>query len=388
VDRWRERDDAAADREHEQGAEDHEATATHVAEQARRHLENGLRQPVGAERESDEERRGAGESRSPGRHDRQRHVQAEHAQRVDAARPENGGELVAQEDGAGGCHVRIVTQAGRRALPGLRAAAMIRPNDRLLARVPRGVRRVSPRSAGPRHLLRSGRKPCVPPPVLPEDTYEQAYNAGVGSLHLTLISSFFAGQALGLQFSRQLAETGSTTLIGMLMTIAVVRALGPDLIGLVVAARLASGYTAEIGAMKSANQIDALVAFGTDPIRKLAVPRFVSLFVHAAGAGHPGRRGRDHGRRHHGALRGARFAQPVLAAGAAQPDVRYAPDRPGQAGGVRLPDLVGRVLEGLHDVGGTRGVGMSTTQSVTICSVMLLIMDFILTRVLFSILHW
>ena len=118
---------------------------------------------------------------------------------------------------------------------------------------------------------------CFRPPFYLRDTYEQAYHSGVGSLHLALISAFFAGQALGLQFSRQLAETGSTTLLGMLMTISVVRALGPDLIGLVVAARLASGFTAEIGAMKSANQIDALVAFGTDPIRKLAVPRFVAL---------------------------------------------------------------------------------------------------------------
>jgi hypothetical protein len=101
VDRRRDRDDAAADREHEQGAQDHEAPPAHVAEQARGHLEDRLRQPVGAEREPDEERRGAGKSRGPGRHDRQRHVEAEHAERIDAARPEDGNELVAQEDGAG-----------------------------------------------------------------------------------------------------------------------------------------------------------------------------------------------------------------------------------------------------------------------------------------------
>ena len=129
--------------------------------------------------------------------------------------------------------------------------------------------------------LFSGRvlRGCFRGPFYVRDIYEQGYVAGVGSLHLALISAFFAGQALGLQFSRQLAETGTTTLLGMLMTISVVRALGPDLIGLVVAARLASGYTAEIGAMKSANQIDALIAFGTDPVRKLAVPRVVSLFI-------------------------------------------------------------------------------------------------------------
>src|SRR5262245_47074655 len=71
-------------------------------------------------------------------------------------------------------------------------------------------------------------KSCFRRPFYLRDTYEQAYVAGVGSLHLALISSFFAGQALGLQFSRQLAETGTTTLLGTLMTISVVRALGPD----------------------------------------------------------------------------------------------------------------------------------------------------------------
>jgi len=226
------------------------------------------------------------------------------------------------------------------------------------------------------------------PPFYIRDTYEQAYNAGVGSLHLTLISSFFAGQALGLQFSRQLAETGSTTLIGMLMTIAVVRALGPDLIGLVVAARLASGYTAEIGAMKSANQIDALVAFGTDPIRKLAVPRFVSLFVMlpvlvvvgdaVALAG--------------GAIMAHFVAHVSL-------NLYWQQVQRNLTFGTLLIGLVKPAVfacmiswigcwKGFTTSGGTRGVGASTTASVTICSVMILILDFILTRVLFSILHW
>ena len=220
------------------------------------------------------------------------------------------------------------------------------------------------------------------------DTYEQAYNAGVGSLHLTLISSFFAGQALGLQFSRQLAESGSTTLIGMLMTIAVVRALGPDLIGLVVAARLASGYTAEIGAMKSANQIDALEAFGTDPIRKLAVPRFVSLFFmlpvlvilgDAVAIG--------------GGAIMAHFVAHVslnLYWQQVQRNLTFGTLLIGLVKPAVFACLISWVgcWKGFTTSGGTRGVGASTTQSVTICSVMLLIMDFILTRVLFSILHW
>ncbi len=226
------------------------------------------------------------------------------------------------------------------------------------------------------------------PPFYLRDVYEQAYHAGVGSLALALISAFFAGQALGLQFARQLSETGATTLLGMLMTISVVRALGPDLIGLVVAARLASGYTAEIGAMKSANQIDALTAFGTDPIRKLAVPRVVALFfmlpalvILADAVALLGGAVMAHFVAHislnlywQQVQRNLTFG--TILVGLVKPAVF-----------ALLISLIG-CWKGFTTSGGTRGVGMSTTQSVTICSVLILIFDFILTRVLFALLHW
>ncbi len=226
------------------------------------------------------------------------------------------------------------------------------------------------------------------PPYYFRDIYEQAYMAGVGSLHLALISAFFAGQALGLQFARQLSETGSTTLIGMLMTISVVRALGPDLIGLVVAARLASGYTAEIGAMKSANQIDAMIAFGTDPIRKLAVPRFVALFIMLpvlvilgdaiALAG--------------GAIMAHYVAHTSLTLywQQVQRNLTFGTILIGLTKPAVFACLISWIgcWKGFTTSGGTRGVGLSTTESVTLCSVLILIFDFVLTRVLFSILHW
>jgi phospholipid/cholesterol/gamma-HCH transport system permease protein len=229
---------------------------------------------------------------------------------------------------------------------------------------------------------------ALSPPFYFRDTYEQAYQAGVGSLHLTLISSFFAGQALGLQFARQLAETGSTTLIGTLMTIGVVRALGPDLIGLVVAARLASGYTAEIGAMKSANQIDALVAFGTDPVRKLAVPRFISLFIMLPALVIIG----DLVALIGGAIM-AHFVAHVslnLYWQQVQRSLTYGTILIGMVKPAVFACLISWIgcWKGFTTSGGTRGVGTSTTESVTIVSVLILIFDFILTRVLFSILHW
>lgn len=226
------------------------------------------------------------------------------------------------------------------------------------------------------------------PPIYWRDVYEQTYFAGVGSLPVVLISSFFAGQALSLQFARNLAEQGTVTLLGTLMTIAVVRALGPDLAGLVVAARLASGYTAEIGAMKSDDQVDALTAFGTDPVAKLAVPRLIGLV----------------------------FMLPILT---------FVADAVQLIGGavmakyvahvslslywsqVRTSMVYGTVLigtlkplvfafiitfvacwKGFRSSGGTRGVGRATTESVVIASVLLLIFDFVLTRVIFAALGW
>lgn len=220
------------------------------------------------------------------------------------------------------------------------------------------------------------------PPFYWRDTYEQAYLAGVGSLHLALISAFFAGQALGLQFSRQLAETGSTTLIGMLMTISVVRALGPDLIGLVVAARLASGYTAEIGAMKSANQIDALEAFGTDPIRKLAVPRFLSLFVMLPVLVILG----DFVALLGGALMAHFVAHTSLSLywQQVQRNLVYGTILIGMVKPAVFACLISWIgcWKGFTTSGGTRGVGLSTTESVTIVSVLILIFDFIMTSFL------
>ncbi len=238
--------------------------------------------------------------------------------------------------------------------------------------------------------LFSGRvmRSCFRGPFYVRDTYEQAYVAGVGSLHLALISSFFAGQALGLQFARQLAETGTTTLLGMLMTISVVRSLGPDLIGLVVAARLASGYTAEIGAMKSANQIDALVAFGTDPVRKLAVPRVIALFfmlpilvilgdlVALIGGAIMAKYVAHTSLTLYWSQVSRNLTFGTILIGLVKPAVF-----------ALLISLIG-CWKGFTSSGGTRGVGRSTTESVTIVSVMLLITDFMLTRVLFSILRW
>jgi len=108
---------------------------------------------------------------------------------------------------------------------------------------------------------------------------EQMYFLGVGSLFLVVLTGMFAGQAIALQFSIELADFGSKNYLGRVMAVAIIRELGPVLTALMVAARVSSGITAEIGAMKSSEQLDAMRAFGVEPIRKLAVPRFWALLV-------------------------------------------------------------------------------------------------------------
>ena len=103
------------------------------------------------------------------------------------------------------------------------------------------------------------------------ETREQMYLVGIGSLYLVVLTGIFAGQGFALAFSVELADFGAKNYLGRIMAIAIVRELGPVLTGLMIAARVAAGITAEIGAMKSSNQIDAMTSFGIDPIRKLAV---------------------------------------------------------------------------------------------------------------------
>ncbi len=111
------------------------------------------------------------------------------------------------------------------------------------------------------------------------ETMEQMYLIGVGSVFLVVLTGVFSGQGIALAFAQELATFGAKDYLGRIVAMAIVRELGPVLTGLMVAARVAAGITAEIGAMKSSNQIDAMVAFGIDPLKKIARPRLISLII-------------------------------------------------------------------------------------------------------------
>src|ERR1700679_835060 len=112
------------------------------------------------------------------------------------------------------------------------------------------------------------------------DVYTQMDSIGVGSMPIVVLTGFFTGCVLALQSATSLQEFGSVSLTGNLVALSMVRELGPVLTGLMVSGRNASGMASELGSMKVTEQIDAMRALGTDPIRKLVTPRlYATIFM-------------------------------------------------------------------------------------------------------------
>ena len=116
-------------------------------------------------------------------------------------------------------------------------------------------------------------------PHYADDILIQMDVIGVGSLPIVILIGFFSGIIMGLQMGRALATYGAQGQIGQIVSITLVRELGPVLTALLVAGRNASGIASEIGSMKVTEQIDAMRALGTDPIQKLVTPRLIALMV-------------------------------------------------------------------------------------------------------------
>src|SRR3954449_8411607 len=116
-------------------------------------------------------------------------------------------------------------------------------------------------------------------PLYIADMIQQADLIGFGSLPIVLAPCFFTRAALALHSASTLDRFGAMTVIGQLASVGLVREVGPGLAGLVVAGRNASGMASELGSMVVTEQIDAMRALGTDPLKKLVTPRVVSTTV-------------------------------------------------------------------------------------------------------------
>jgi phospholipid/cholesterol/gamma-HCH transport system permease protein len=219
-------------------------------------------------------------------------------------------------------------------------------------------------------------------PFYVRDILMQMDLIGVGSLTVVMLTGFFTGAVLTLQTSKTLSQFGAVGFTGGLVSVSLVRELGPVLAALMVAGRVGSGMASELGSMLVTEQINAMRALGTDPIKKLVLPRVLAtiamlpvltIVADAIGIG--------------GGLVIAiavLHITPNLYLSRAWDALKYMD----LFGGLLKPLVFGATLAivscycGLRTYGGTQGVGRSTTQAVVASSVLILVFDLFLTRLI------
>ena len=213
-----------------------------------------------------------------------------------------------------------------------------------------------------------------------QDLLDQMDDIGVGSLPIVLMSGLFIGAVMVLQTGSQFVRFGQTALTGDVVSIALVRELGPTLTGILVAGRSASGIASVLGSMVVTEQVDAMRAMGTDPSRKLVTPRVVAgiLMLPLLTALND----------FIGLLGGCMASVFSLRLNAVEFWTRAinALDFADIMQGMMKPLVYGFILasvgcyKGLTVRGGTQGVGRATTQAVVVASVMIIGADLFLTK--------
>jgi phospholipid/cholesterol/gamma-HCH transport system permease protein len=207
---------------------------------------------------------------------------------------------------------------------------------------------------------------------------------GVGSFFIVILTGFFTGAVFALQGATAFRLFNAESLVGSTVALSLARELAPVLTGLMVSGRAGSGIATEIGSMRVTEQIDALYTMAVNPIQYLVVPRFLAglimvpfltvLFnlVGMVGCYIVGVEllNIDEGI----------FLEKVR--WFVQPDDIY--------NGLLKSCVFGGILtlvgcyKGFYATGGARGVGLATTQSVVVSSVLILVADYILTALMFS----
>lgn len=218
------------------------------------------------------------------------------------------------------------------------------------------------------------------------DIVQQMDTIGVGSLQIVVFTGFFTGAVLALQSANSLARFGALSFTGQLVSMSMVRELGPVLTSLMVAGRNASGMASELGSMQVTEQIDAMRALGTDPTRKLVTPRLAAtmfmLFFLTILSDLVGLAG------------GAVIAHLLLRLNlneywtSAWQTLRYSDIFMGLIKPVLFGFIIATIgcYYGLSAKGGTQGVGRATTQAVVAASVLILAVDLFVTRLLMVLL--
>ena len=210
----------------------------------------------------------------------------------------------------------------------------------------------------------------------------QCEGIGVKSMPIALLILFFVGIVFALQFGLTLQTMGAVPYLGKITSLSIMRELGPVFTALVVGSRVGAGMAAEIGSMKVTEQVDAIRALGADPVKKLVVPRviaatlmlpLVTLFADIIG------------------ILGGMIISSL------QFDLSMVHFYKSAVNTIRVTDFLSGYtkpfffgfgiamigcFEGLNCGQGTEGVGRATTRTVVNVAVMVVLVDFFLTKMM------
>ncbi len=223
------------------------------------------------------------------------------------------------------------------------------------------------------------------PPIYFSDFLIQSDIIGVGSVSIVLLSGFFTGGVLALQSASTLANFGATAVTGQFVALTMIRELGPVLTGIMVSGRNASSMASELGSMVVTEQIDAMRALGVDPMRKLVTPRIFAsismlflLTVVANACGILGGAAVTVFLNHQNGTQYFHMAYLHL---------HYADLIQGLVKPLFFGYILGSIgcFYGMRTTGGTQGVGRSTISAVVASSVLIIFVDFLITRVLLTV---
>jgi len=223
-------------------------------------------------------------------------------------------------------------------------------------------------------------------PFYLRDTFEQMDYAGAGSFFIIILVSLFVGMALSLQLAAELSVLGLKMYTGKVVGISIIREIGPVAAALVFTGRVGSGMASELGSMVLGHQVDTLRVFGVDPIKKLVTPRMVSAIVMLPALTIIGDAAslfggyyiavfvsHQSGHVYWSSVRGVLIFENVFA-GSVKPFIF----------GFLIASISSYM--GLSTKGGAIGLRSATTRAVVLSIIMIIVADFILTRILLYVL--
>jgi phospholipid/cholesterol/gamma-HCH transport system permease protein len=214
--------------------------------------------------------------------------------------------------------------------------------------------------------------------------FRQLHEIGIGTLPIAALMALFLGMVLALQTGAELALYGSQEAIGPIVGLSMVKELGPVMTSLLVAGRIGSAMAAEVGAMEVYEEIDALKTLEINPVRYLAMPRFLAclvavplLVVFTMIVGIVG-----------GGLVSA--VNPVINVSATVyyntlvRAIGYGDIFKGLLKATVFGGIIAQVgcYVGFRTTGGARGIGQSTTRSVVLAFLMIFVANYFLTRLM------